>query len=218
MTAPMKPYVIKQGDYLTRLAHRLGFVPKEVWDHPKNAELKAARSDPDTLKAGDILFIPDVPKKRNPFTKETTNAYVAKVPKLPVALTLDHVGEPIANEKYVVRGLDAELEGTTDDAGRVEFEVDVNVKEVVVELVDKKKSFRMLLGNLDPIDEPSGARQRLMQLGIYSATREGEDQYVAHSPAQLAAALRAFQRREGIPITGELDEASVEALRAAYGA
>lgn len=213
----MKPYVIKQGDYLTRIAHRLGFVPDEVWNDPKNQELKALRSDPDTLKSGDILFVPDVPKKRNPYSKETSNSYVATVPKLPVSLTLDHNGEPIADEKYIVRGLDEELEGTTDGTGKVEFEIDVHVKEVVVELVDKKKSYRMLLGNLDPVDEPSGARQRLMQLGIYSATREGEDQYVAHSPKQLAAALRGFQMRQGIEATGELDEATINALRDAYG-
>lgn len=213
----MKPYVIRQGDYLTRIAYRLGFAPEEVWNDPKNAELKALRSDPDTLKSGDILFVPDVPKKRNKFTKETENAYVAKLPKLPVSLALDHRGEPIADEKYVVRGLDEELEGTTDAEGKVEFEVDVNVKEVVVELVDKKRSYRMLLGNLDPIDEPSGARQRLMQLGIYSATLEGEDQYVAHNEDQLAAALAAFQGKQGLEPTGELDEATIDALREAYG-
>jgi hypothetical protein len=213
----MKPYVIKQGDYLTRIAHRLGFVADEVWNDPKNAELKEIRSDPDTLKSGDIVFIPDAPKKKNPFTKESSNSYVAKVPKLPVSLTLDHNGEAIADEKYVVRGLDEELEGTTDANGTVEFEVDVHVKEVVVELVDKKKKYRMLLGNLDPIDEPSGARQRLMQLGIYSATLEGEDQYVAHNPQQLAAALGAFQKKNDLEITKELDEATINALRDAYG-
>ncbi len=214
----MKPYVIRQGDYLTRIAHRLGFHPSEVWNDPKNAELRALRSDPDTLKSGDILFVPDEPKKRNKYQKESENSYVATVPKLPVALTLDHLGEPVADEKFVVRGLDEALEGVTSSDGRVEFEVDVNVKEVVVELVDKGRSYRMLLGNLDPVDEPSGARQRLMQLGLYSATLEGEDQYVTHNERQLAAALAAFQRERGLESTGDLDAATVDALRDAYGA
>ncbi len=214
----MKPYVIKQGDYLTRIAHREGFVPEEVWGHGKNAELKALRSDPDTLKSGDILFIPDEPKKRNKFTKETENAYVAKVPKMPVTLTLERQGEAMADEKFVVHGLEEQLEGVTTAEGLVEFEIDVNVKEVVVELVAQKRQYRMKLGNLDPVSEPSGARQRLMQLGIYSATREGEDQYVAHNERQLSAALKAFQAREGLDVTGELDEASIDALKKAYGA
>lgn len=213
----MKPYVIRQGDYLTRLSHRLGFAAEEVWNHPKNAELKAQREDGDMLKAGDILFVPDAPHKRLPFSKEATNRYVARVPRLPVSLTLTHNGEPIADMKYQILGLEEELEGTTSGEGAVEFEIDCNVREVVIELEDRRR-YRVKLGDLDPADEPSGARQRLTQLGIYAAVTEGEDQYVAHDEDQLAAALKAFQSQQGIEPTGELDEGTVSALRDAYGA
>ena len=47
-----------------------------------------------------------------------------------------------------------------------------------------------------------------MQLGSYSATLEGEDQHVAHSPQQLAAALKARQAKNEIEPSGELDEAT----------
>jgi hypothetical protein len=214
----MKPYVIKQGDYLTRIAHRLGFPPEEVWNHAKNAELKKTRRDPDTLKAGDIVFIPDVPKKKNPYTKETENKYVAELPKLPVSLSVSHNGEPIKDAKFVVKGLDEEIEGTTNGEGKVEFEVDVNVREVLVELPDDKKAYRMLLGDLDPVDEPSGARQRLTQLGYYSAKLAGEDQYVAHDAKHLAATLKAFQKQQGLDPSGLLDKSTADALVAAFGA
>jgi hypothetical protein len=214
----MRPYVIKQGDYLTRLAHRLGFIADEVWNHGKNAELKAQRRDPDTLKAGDILFIPDVPKKRNAYTKESENRYVAELPRLPVSLAVAQNGEPAKDAKFVVKGLDEEIEGTTDAEGTVRFEVDVNVREALIELPELKKSYRMLLGDLDPVEEPSGARQRLMQLGYYSATLAGEDQYVAHDEKHLAATLRAFQREQGLEPSGALDKATADALVAAFGA
>jgi hypothetical protein len=213
----MKPYVIKQGDYLTRVAHRLGFVADEVWNHAKNAELKRTRRDPNTLKAGDILFVPDEPKKRNPYTKETTNAYVASVPRLPVTLALTFNGEPVANESYVVKGLgkdDEEL--TTGPDGVAKFEVDVHVREVVVELVKKKKRYRMLLGDLDPIDEASGQRMRLTNLGYYGASLVGADRYVAHNEQQLRAALRAFQQAEGLEVSGLFDTLTREALLRAH--
>ena len=35
----MKPYVVKQGDYLNKLAHRLCFDAEKVWNDPANAEL-----------------------------------------------------------------------------------------------------------------------------------------------------------------------------------
>ncbi|MEM1033817.1 MAG: peptidoglycan-binding domain-containing protein [Myxococcota bacterium] len=213
----MKPYVIRQGDYLVRVAHRLGFAPAEVWNHPKNADLKAQRVDGAMLKAGDILFVPDRPARRNPFTKETTNRYVATVPKLPVSLTLTHNDSPVADTAYTIAGLDPVVEGTTDADGNLSFEVDVHVREVIIELSDRRR-FRMKLGDLDPIDEPSGARQRLTALGLYAATKEGEDQYVAHDDHQFRAALRAFQRQRDLEPTAELDDATVAALRDAYGA
>ena len=36
-----KVHVVRQGEYLRKLAHRFGVDPDELWNHPKNAELKA---------------------------------------------------------------------------------------------------------------------------------------------------------------------------------
>ena len=52
------PHVVRQGEYLSRLAHRLGFDAESVWDHPDNAELKQARAHADQLLAGDLLWLP----------------------------------------------------------------------------------------------------------------------------------------------------------------
>ena len=57
--AATKPYVVKAGDYTKKLAHTLGFDADEVWNDPKNAELKKLRKDPDMLVAGDVLFVPE---------------------------------------------------------------------------------------------------------------------------------------------------------------
>jgi hypothetical protein len=34
-------HVVRQGEYLRKLAYRFGVAPEELWDHPKNADLKA---------------------------------------------------------------------------------------------------------------------------------------------------------------------------------
>ena len=39
------PHVVAQGEYLTQLAFRYRFEAKEVWDHPKHADLRARRSN-----------------------------------------------------------------------------------------------------------------------------------------------------------------------------
>ena len=61
----MKPYVVKQGDYLLKLAHGLGFDADTVWNADENADLKAKR-DPNILCPGDLLYVPDSEPKPLP--------------------------------------------------------------------------------------------------------------------------------------------------------
>jgi len=213
----MKPYVIKQGDYLTKLAHHLGFDAEAVWNDAKNAELKSAREDPNMLQAGDVLFVPDEPKKRLELTAEQENTYVAKVPKVKVSVVVSEDDEPLAGEKYVVLGLGDEEEMTTDAEGRVAFEAPVHVREVMVRFPERELVLRVGIGDLDPITTDSGARMRLTHLGFYGAQLGGEDQYVERDDQQLAAAVSAFQAAQKLPVTGELDDSTREALIAAHG-
>jgi hypothetical protein len=50
--ATLTPYVVRQRDYLTKLAHQLSFDGKEVWEDAKNAELKNTRPNMDILAPG----------------------------------------------------------------------------------------------------------------------------------------------------------------------
>jgi hypothetical protein len=54
----MQPYVIRQGDYLLKLAYSFGFDAEAVWNDDKNADLRSQRQDPNTLLPGDILSHP----------------------------------------------------------------------------------------------------------------------------------------------------------------
>jgi hypothetical protein len=214
----MKPYIIKQGDYLTKLAHLMGFDAVAVWNDGKNAELKALRADPSMLQAGDILFVPDEPKKRLPLKVEEENSYVAKVPKIAVSVVVTDDDEPVADEPYVIEGLgEDDEEHTTDGDGKVTFEAPVHVREVTVRFKKRELVFRIGVGELDPIDTPSGLRMRLTHLGYYGAQTAGEDAYVERSDAQLAAAIAAFQGARELPVSGELDDDTLEALREAHG-
>ena len=53
-------YIIKQGDYLPKIAQENGFYDYlTIWDHGKNAQLKSKRKNPNVLAPGDELHIPD---------------------------------------------------------------------------------------------------------------------------------------------------------------
>jgi N-acetylmuramoyl-L-alanine amidase len=213
----MKPYVIKQGDHLLKLAHLMGFDADKVWNDGANAELKDARQDPTMLQAGDILMVPDEPKKQLDLKHEEKNEYVAKVPKVAVSVAVADDEEPLAGEAYVVEGLGDEEERTTDADGMVTFEAPVNIREVTVRFVNVDLAFRVGVGELDPVDTDAGVRMRLTQLGFYGPTLAGEDQYVERDDSQLAAAIAAFQGSKGLAVTGEMDDATKDALLDAHG-
>ena len=212
-----KPHVIRQGDYLLKLAHLKGFDADEVWNDGKNAELQKARKDPSMLKPGDILFVPDEPRKRLKLNAKQANAFVARVPSVKIAVVIAHDGEPLKNAKYVVEGLGDDTELTTDGEGKVELQAPVHAREVTLRFVETGKRMKIAIGDLDPADTPSGARMRLTSLGFYSGKAEGADAYVGHDGLVLGRAVRAFQAASGLDTTGEIDDATREALVAAHG-
>ena len=214
----MKPYVVRQGDYLLKVAHLRGFDADEAWNHPKNAELKSLRSDPGMLKPGDILSVPDEPKPKLKLNAKETNVYVARVPTVKVSVVVAHDGEPLANAKYVVEGLgNDELEHTTDAEGTVAVEAPVHVREVVVRFVESGMRLAVGIGDLDPPDTASGARMRLTSLGFGGAKEKGADGHVGHDADSLSGAVSAFQAAHALPVTGKLDEATRAKIVAEHG-
>ena len=215
----MKPYVVKQGDHLDKVAFGSGVEAKDVWDHPKNAELKELRGDGQILSPGDILWLPDEPKPELSFTAKKENAFAARVPLVEVSLVLESGGEPLADEPYRVRGLFDDSEQRSDGDGRVKLEVPAYLREVVLELVERDASLAVTVGGLDPVDQPSGARMRLENLGFGSkmSAGSGPDAHPAHDEQVFLASLRTFQLDAGLEPTGELDEATQAKLLEKHG-
>ncbi|WP_441289018.1 peptidoglycan-binding domain-containing protein [Sorangium sp. KYC3313] len=77
---------------------------------------------------------------------------------------------------------------------------------------DKEPSlkWRLKLGDLPPMDTPHGIRLRLKNLGYYRIT-EGQTE------GAEVAAIKAFQRDQGLEPTGVLDGETRGRLEAAHG-
>jgi peptidoglycan hydrolase-like protein with peptidoglycan-binding domain len=80
-----------------------------------------------------------------------------------------------------------------------------------LKLRDGLEQHVLKIGHLDPHDDPTGIQQRLRSLGYYFGAVDGELGGVT------AAALRRFQTANGLEVSGEADDATVSALRDAYG-
>lgn len=204
----MAPYVVQQGDYLAKLAHRDGFDADEVWSDPKNQELAAQRPDHNMLAPGDVIYLPVPDREAVPLQKGTVNRYSATVPKVEVRLALHRLdGTPLADQDYETEGL-AGATGKTDGEGKVTLQVPITAREVVIVIKSEELRIMVDVGGLDPAGEASGIKHRLQNLGLYlpgSRTGAAEDE-------ALANAVRVFQSRRGIEPTGELDDQTRQAL------
>lgn len=215
----MVPYVVKQGDYLAKLAFHMGFDADEVWGDPSNAELRELRKNPNVLCPGDILHVPELrTRPKLPLGAGADNHFACDVPKVEVRLLLRFGGKPAAGERFVVKGLAEPIEDRAGPDGLVRFEVPAHLARVDVELPDRNEIQPVLIGYLDPETTRSGAAGRLASLGYFGLYWTDE---LLRDEEYLARALRAFQadhaKDYGLTPTGALDGATSAALKAVHG-
>jgi Putative peptidoglycan binding domain len=201
-----KQHKVKQGECITSISDKYGFFPDTLWNLSENAQLKQKRKDPNVLFAGDEVFIPDKQEKTESCATEQKHRFRKNgVPaKMKVRLMLND--EPRANEPYKLL-IDGEWkEGTADAEGFVEESIPPGAQKgkLFVGKGDRQEIFEFNLGTVDPIETEEGVRCRLLNLG-YSV---GED---------MAAAIRAFQEKEDIQITGIVDDATWSKLKEKFG-
>ncbi|MDP9034560.1 MAG: peptidoglycan-binding protein [Myxococcota bacterium] len=206
----MNPYVVRQGDFLTKLAIQHGFDAEEVWNHPKNESLRSVRASPDVLCPGDVLYLPPPrPKTWHPLTVGGDNRFVATVPVIKVSLKLTAEGAPLANKACRVEGAGPVLQLTTGGDGSLAFSVPMSATILALVFDDPPLRYSLCPGWMDPDTTASGVGARLANLGYV-------DQTAVH-PDVIADALRAFQADNGIEPTGIMAEATRKALVGAHG-
>ncbi|HLJ13771.1 MAG TPA: peptidoglycan-binding domain-containing protein [Bryobacteraceae bacterium] len=195
------------GDSILSIATDNGFFWETVWNHPQNAQLKALRKDPTLLAPGDSVFVPDLRKQVE--TRPTDARHIFKRKGVPAKLRIQLrvLGEPRANEPYVLNIDGTIFQGNTDGNGVVEQFIPPNAKGGELRLNGGKEVIPVKIGYLNPIDILSGVQQRLNNLGIYCGSEEGD------MNDDTAAALRRFQQKYGLPVTGNADAATKAKLQ-----
>lgn len=213
MDKDWSPYVVQQGDLMTKLAFRSGVEVDDIWSYDKNKDLAELRQRGNTLRPGDVLYVPPEASPPLSLSSGTKNKFKAVIPEVPIHLRLKGDGSrSYANLPFVVHGATAQgkpIEGTTTADGDITFDVPVITREVEVRIPTIGMVIPVHVGDLDPIDEPSGITQRLQGLGYLDAT-------VPASPRSLRAAVAHFQRDNHLPETGAVDDATRDAIRAAF--
>ena len=208
----MSTHRVRQGECLETIAAQHGWLAQALWDQPENETLRQQRKDMHCLLPGDVVQVPTRRPRDEPVRTDGVGRFQLKVelPKLRVRLLDDT--EPRKGEAYELEYDDGQvLEGSTDGDGWVEQPLPVSVRKAVLLLKEGAERYELAVGGLDPADTPTGAQGRMSNLGYYFGQVDG----VVGPMTQ--AALKRFQRAKGLEPSGEIDEATAEALRGDYG-
>jgi hypothetical protein len=187
----MQPYVIRQGDYVAKLAYSLGFDADTVWNDDKNTDLRGQRPDPNTLLPGDVLYVPDTPTEPQFVDAGTTNTFVASAPTVPV--TIKFAEARFASQACEVYELEQLTGLSTNGDGILSFSAPVTLDVVTVLFTGLNFACSCALGCLDPIETLSGVFQRLQNLGYIEQALA----FDATNTGIVRGALRALKAAAG---------------------
>lgn len=210
-------HVVQQGECLATIARRFGFASyKKLYDDPANAALKKLRPNPNVLRPGDVVMIPDKAPKEVDAATGTTHRFRVKVPAKELRLVLrDHGGDPIADTPYELSVGDEVRTGTTDGKGKLKEAIPDGIAEA--ELVLLGRALTLRLGHLDPLDgakdkkHVAGLQGRLKNLGYDTGPADGR------LGRRTRAAIAMFQADHGLEVDGEPGDGTLAKLEESHG-
>jgi N-acetylmuramoyl-L-alanine amidase len=188
---------VTQGQCLLSIASETGHHWNTIWNDPANAELRSRRR-PNILLPGDAVTIPPIEPRTESGATEQRHRFRRRGEPAVLRLTLLDNGEPRANAEYVLTIDGERREGRTDGEGTLAEPLPCGARRAVLRIGEEELDVQ--LGGVDPIEEPSGVRQRLENLGF-----AGPD------------AIRRFQESRGLEATGEADQATRDRLLQDHG-
>jgi len=216
-------YEVQSGDCMSSIAYQNGFFWKTLWNLSENSALKAKRKNPNVLMPGDSVHIPDLTQKQETGATEQRHKFMLKgVPETLRIKLVDAAHKPRPNLEYTLIIDGISRKGKTDGNGELNEKIMPDAKSGKLSFATapgldgrpipgepKMQLLTINLGNLDPITEPSGIKSRLKNLGLLKGTDD--------SPEALKNAIRGFQKKFGLAVSGVADDATKAKLQSLHG-
>lgn len=208
-------HTIRLGECIGSLTKRYGFADhKRIHDDPANATLKGNRPNPNVLAEGDVVVVPDPTVKDENGATEQRHRFKLKRPATLLRIVIqDDAGAGIASKRYrLVVGTET-FNGTTPADGKVEHPIPDDALAATLELWLKDEPgidalrVQLDLGALEHESKDRACQARLVNLAFDCGRIDG----TVDDPTK--AAVRGFQRKQGLTANGNLDAATRDRLR-----
>ncbi len=189
-----------------------GLVWETVWAAPENADLRSSKREGLVLYPGDRLFIPERRQQWKPAPLDQRSTFRRRGVPSKIRLKLELNDIPEQGVPYVLEIDQQRIESWVPADGIIEHWVRPDQDDAVLWVGQGATRRRLLLKlrELRPLDTLEGVQNRLANLG-YPVSESGE----LDEPTRDM--LRLFQQRNELPVTGEVDEATLARLKARHG-
>ena len=212
-------HTVVQGDTLYTIAQQNGFPNwRTIYNHASNAALRVLRPNPHVLHPGDIVQIPDVPKRPTLEVPLDARTAIVRVPlgqQLFRLLLVDDDRQPLTNTAFTLTFAGGSRSGSTDANGMLREFIPVGATTVTLQVQQLKRDLDV--GKLNPLlvtttdQGASGAKGRLRNIGFAVVDVDTPSQL------DLAEALRRFQSEQQLATSGQLDGATRTRLQRVHG-
>jgi N-acetylmuramoyl-L-alanine amidase len=211
----MPYYIVRQGDCINAIAELCGFFWETLWNHTSNTSIREQRENPNVLMPGDRIFVPDKTPKDE--SGATGLQHVFRMKGIPCRFNLrllDHAGVARAGLAYTLDVDGKQTSGKVPEDGMISEIVSQSANKAVLTLQigpGEDETYTLMLAHLNPVTYPSGVQARLKNLGYMKKDPSGQ------MDDETRDALKQFQERSGLPVTGDADEQTKSTLAALYG-
>jgi N-acetylmuramoyl-L-alanine amidase len=219
-----RTHIVKQGEHVSRIAKQYGFTDyRTVWEHGPNAELRRKRDNPNVLFPGDRLLVPEKALKEEPRPTDQRHRFQVRRPTLRLRIVLqDLAHKAIAGARCELRVESEVDERTTDGEGLLQREIALDAENgvlVVKTPLPAAEAFPLLLpvriGHLHPVDEVSGQKARLNNLGYFAGPVEGRSD--ADNKELFLSAIEEFQCDHDLVVDGKCGPRTQAKLKQVHG-
>lgn len=208
-------HIVRQGECFTGIASQYGFRDyRQLYDSADNQALRKRRPNPNVLRPGDRIVVPDVRQQTVNGGTDQIHRFVVRRPLKELRIVLkDHSGQTLASRSYSLSWGTVKRSGTTDGDGLLRERIPIGVLNAELDLGERVVALR--LGHLIPVDpevnDCSGVQARLSNLGYDVGPIDGQ------VGPRTRAAIAVFQADHDLTIDGEADATTQSSLRNAHG-
>ncbi len=204
-------YLVQQGECISSIAYSKGHFWETIWNDPANATLKRVRKDQHVILPDDRVHIPPIRIKWEDGQTEHRHRFRRRgIPERFHIQLLDFDEQPLPNLEYRLVINNKSRNGFTNGKGEIIVSIPPDAKEGTLIIDSIQTTIQLSFGALDPVIELSGIQARLNNLGYKPGAEDGKWSQSTDS------AIRHFQDRQGLKVTGEIDDNTLSKLKEVY--